>query len=394
MEIYPGYYSFVRKENKLWFVNIFFNGLFSFDLTTDTLRYEHCFRNVSREVYLNRYVTEHGGTLYFLPPKGQRILSYDIITKTESVIEVPIRSEDPVILYARRWKDKLAVFPSRSSQGSFMIDLATGKMEEHHKLSGLLHRYGTLSAIEEVIDGEGGTGCFQFVAHDIKKLVTVDLEKEQIFETDIPRVYGDTRYVMTRGEKRYAIVPAFDRPKEFYLWENGGEKAVKYTIGDDLLLDPDKDRIWQIFFRGDKTYILMEHGEVIECEGHGMKKCFDPSEVFFMRNAFRVHAGAFTQLEFVGDEMWCHPCCADRLVIYDLKNGGIRTKKMSMRSSDIPDFDKRMRGKYKRMFSEEGKDGYHLEEFCHAAGQREGHRPDKRSDIGSIIMKNISGTVR
>lgn len=396
MGICPGYFSYIRKSDKLWISNLFFNGLLSYDLVNGSMKYEHRFQNVSREFDLHRKkIIDYGDNLYFVPTIGKEIICYDIKTKIESVISFPIVSDEIRILSVKRWDDKIAVVFTDLSQGLFILDLKTHLVSKQEKLSSLISKYRASWGHGDIIDMNDAMNAIQFIDWTIGKVIIVDLEREKLSELDIPSVPISGTFVLMWKNNKYWIL-SDESTKKFFCWDAGTGKIIEYIVSDELISNSDSNYIWNIFVFREQVYVLMRYGDVIEIdEKHGCeKRCFDPNGRFEISTKIYWYESAFAQLEFTDDEMWCHPCRADRIVIYNLKTGEIKTRQMSLMAAEIPDFGECVRYKIEQGFKKsimvnEKNPWITLEEFCYGAGNISEDSCNIYKNIGKIIIQHI-----
>lgn len=395
MEICPRYYSYVRVGERIWFSLFNFNGLFSLDVSTDSLKYEHYFENVSSEFDLfRREIINYGENLYFFPKYGSQILCYNMITKKESVINISTAFDNISIMAVKQWKNKLGIVFSDLSQGLFVLDMSTNMAARYEKISRLILNYKTKWEYGDIVNTDAENISIQFIDWDIQKLVIVDLEGETVSEIDLPKSSAGEKYTLKWLNDQYWIRP--DKFwKKLFRWEVNTGRITDESVNDLLITKPDSNFIWDIYFFEEKIYILMKFGDVIEIDDKRgtRKRCFDPTVSFSMIDKFQWEA-AFGRLEFVNGEMWCHPCLADRYVIYNLKTGNLRTKKVCLNVDKIPDFDKRMYNIVQLAFKDahaihEVNQRISLEEFCYGAGTIDGYNEHVHKSIGKTIMEYV-----
>lgn len=180
--------SFIKIENKIYFMNLAFNGIFYIDLNDFSTHFVHkfTFEPASAVALSTGGCMYNDGVIYFFPNNMNAIMEYNIFTKKEMMIEIPYQNEKNFkFADAIRKGDMVYIFPFDICKGIYRFYFNEQKIEKDEELSLLFNsgfRCANVFLVQgnRMLMGEYGGNRIVEVDLDMKKIVKVHIIAPEI----------------------------------------------------------------------------------------------------------------------------------------------------------------------------------------------------------------------
>lgn len=373
--------SCVRVDDKLYFSEAYFNGLFQMDLNDFSVKFICHFseENKGRLLLHGGHAIRYRDVIYFFPTCIKRIHYYNLITGEENNISLPpIRDEKEFAVSGILQKDnRIWLFSAELLNGVFVLDAEKNRITKAEILSKLLVKYDKVTNFIAIPE-EGK--LFTYCAADFK-LLEINVEKEQIKEYSVPTENANIIAINYHEGKFYFIDGLSG---DLYEWEWNNMCLRKFEAQDVEMGLVKGFPFSNCCFVDDDIYMIPCRSKyVMRIEkGKGiMKRAFDyPEDFQYMESVQGVYKpSVMLRVEIIRSEIWFYPYGGNQLLIYDTKSGQIIGKKITI---DI-----------KEVFPCEGmvleKDQEVLEYFCHGIKKAVNDVASKDFQVGEKIYKEI-----
>lgn len=331
--IHLGCRGVVREDSTLWFSNNNFNGLFTMDLDTGCVEFVHQFEECPIEnEFTHADVFKEEDELIFIPWAGKQIVVYNLVTKLEYNIVLPI--EGNYYGKAYRINNVLWLFPGYSKDKAFCFNIKEKTLVVNEEIS---------EAIFNVVDGENV--CLQY--HKYANYITIFYVRKNIIcninlnslvyqfvkvdNSEIDIIGG-----MYDGEDYWFMAK---ENANIYQWNPKCNKWTEYVSEDDSVVD-----CWKNIFYKEMTFI---NGEIILTSFYAAnikrvnraKKILEKLSDYPM--GFKIikekSSGAtFESTLLYGDEICFIPNRGNQIVCYNLKTNKVRGIELAVATEKIP----------------------------------------------------------
>lgn len=372
--------SCVRVDDKLYFSEAYFNGLFQIDLNDFSVKFICHFSEESKEKVLMHggHAIQYKDVIYFFPSGIKRIHYYNLITGEENNISFPpIRDKEFVVSGILQKDNRIWLFSAELVNGVFVLDVEKKRITKAEILSELLLKYDKVTKYVEIPE-EGK--LFTYCAADCK-LLEIDVETEQIKEYSVPIENANIVAINYHEGKFYFIAGSSG---DLYEWERNDVRLRKF-VAQDVEMGLIKDfPFYNCCFVGDDIYMIPCRSKYvmrIEKDRGIMKKAFDyPEEFQYIESVQGDYKPSVMQrVEIIRNEIWFYPYGGNQLLIYDTKSGQIIGKKITIDIKEVLPCE--------GMILE--KDEEVLEYFCHGIKKAINDVGTKNFQVGEKIYKAI-----
>lgn len=136
---YLKFYDGARIEDRLFFANMTFNGIFYLDLKELSVHFVQRFPGEALNAMALSMVTMvDNNNIYFFPHNSNSILRYNIKTQIEEAIKMPdFDGEKFEMTGAVSWNNKIYMFPILLKRGIYVLDTQRQELIKDKKLSEL-----------------------------------------------------------------------------------------------------------------------------------------------------------------------------------------------------------------------------------------------------------------
>lgn len=383
-----------QNENKIYFLNMSFNGLFYLDLDDLLIHFVHRFSfEQANAKSLSATVTLfYENAIYFFPNQTNVIMKYDFYKKQEQVI--PIQNyEEKFFVTADvvRLQDFIYMFPTRLEKGIYVFDLQKGEVKKDSELSSL---FETSFPFDNNVLMRNGH-CVLLGMYGSNKLIEIDLVTKKIiysktFEEDI-HIYAvhfdGNHYWILQTES--TDIYEWDRENDtLQVYRNehaewGKSKSISVPpipysnmifLGNEILVLPFTMRS---ILRIEKESKTIEEPIVLPKEFRLVNKAFSGWPVCYQ----------YTALE---DKILLYPCRGNMLLVYDTITKQMTGKEMAVSEEEVYYLREILEENCMRSTScMENDDLGTLEDFINIIGtyQNKNQFFDKKINIGQSIYQ-------
>ena len=145
-EICLNFRGYARTENRIYFANMEFNGLFEMSLDSFEITHIHTFSDVGLNTFfcVGQHIMMYQNKLIFLlnDEKQNKLCCYDLAAKEEQKIDFPIAIKPSMICcYTFVQNEKGWIIPFDMSLGIYVMDMNTLRIKKDKAASELLRGY-------------------------------------------------------------------------------------------------------------------------------------------------------------------------------------------------------------------------------------------------------------
>lgn len=335
---YLQWFGNCRIGDKIYFVDMTFNGMFYLDLKDFSAHFVHSFSCAEADsVSLSFCSKVYDGVIYFFPTNTNAIMKYDTLRNQEQII--PIRDcncEFFLTAATIQWQKLVYLFPFDLSLGIYVLNLENNFVMKDDSLSKLFGKgfycaNALLSQNNRVLIGLYGKNQIIEVNMETKKIVG---NKKLGENTEIYTMYSE-------GNNCWILLI---NSADIYEWSRENDEIYVYTNENPIYMT-EKSRMpySNLVFCEDEILVLNSMLKNIFRINKKNNRIEYPI-IFpdgFKRidygNGFYSMLGDYTLLE---DKVLIYPCWGNQLLIYDRKTKQIEGKEVVISGRKIPHFEK------------------------------------------------------
>lgn len=340
-----------RYNNRIWFSNFGFNGLFSINIEDLSVKHEYkipCLKEAVKTAYMHAF-TQYDGKLCFFPNNCRHIFIYDVNNGSSHEIAMDLKNDEEIYITIEilQMHDKVWIFPAISRQGVYTLNLSTLQMEQDMELSKLVESIGEGAEVQIKKRSETEAAVFQFGDN---RITVIDIENkkkisQKVFEENI-KIYNvfydrDSCWILQNDSA------------DIYEWRQTEDKVIKYCLTEAEWIDSDQGMPYSsmIFF---KEHIIVLNSRLkyimkIDKVTQTIKKAFDYPQGFdFQINNAYGRWMAFNVFDVIGNKIWIHPVLGNMLLIYDVENDHVEGKEITVTIEQIPYWQKIIEDEFKQ----------------------------------------------
>ncbi|MCX4342801.1 MAG: hypothetical protein OSJ53_02785 [Kineothrix sp.] len=335
---YISYVGGILFNDQIYFSNGGFNGLFSVDIHDLSMQFIGripFLEKAIQKAYLGHVNCCYGSKIMLFPANCNQILVYDI--DKNNMWGIPINSVDGSNVYMTAgvvcYDEQVYIFPTRLSQGIFMLDLKTLKIERNRD-------------IEDLLDGT------EFI-YNIDNVIRIN-------EAEIAILSGNTTIIgISIQEKKRTFCKQFTEDyniwgirydgnnfwilsftsTDVYEWDRTTDGLIKYQLEKEEWFSGKTVPYVNMIFIDDKAIVLplgLKYIMQIDKTKRTISKAIDyPAGFRFLEGLEEWTAfGAFNVIE--QHKVLIHPARGNMLLLYDVVNNHIEGKELTVNNDSIP----------------------------------------------------------
>ena len=292
-------------DNKLYFSNNSFNGLFAFDFSKKSCEYIDVFEKEELWSYnLHMKCIKYNDFLVFIPEFGVNINLYNTKTGEQKIITIPNKQVNKSAFFnAVLVDDKIWMFSKFYSQASMILDMNTFEIEEYDGINQWCKEHvstkETISFVRLVREDD----FIWMAAYNTGTIIRFNVKN---FEIKSFNIGCDGLFGIFQGDDGFWLSEAAGN-KLFY-WKNETSEIVIYEL--DYEIKDGERAVTQVLNVGGQVYVVPTKREDIYCldiEQDKFVKSFD-----YPKNYERFIEG-----------FWGYKNCEEYLYLFPFKNHGI-----------------------------------------------------------------------
>lgn len=339
------YIGTCKSNNRIWFLNGAFNGLFSFDLEKYLLKFHGKIMNSSEDAqWINpgsvNYAYEN--KIFFFPVKNRNILVYDIKKNFMKEVALPADYDAEPYFTAGviEWDGKILLIPFKLSQGIYVLDPMTEKVERDEELCKLIGNEGNIYNYNNVIQISKTEFVFLLNKCFVIKIDMKQKKKTYCKKFDNMDIWG-IRY---DGGHYWLLL---NSSTDIYEWISTEDKIIRYFLPDPDWISVTGVPYYNMIFSKKHMIVLpccLKYIMEIDKEMHTIKKAFDyPKNFRFLRNQYWDSNAwpAFAAYDIIDDhKVLIHPILGNMLLIYDSEKNSAEGRELVATCDQVPYLDK------------------------------------------------------
>lgn len=376
-------------DNRIYFMDMTFNGMFYLDILDWSVHFVHRFSGVETNRSELSYVSIfRDDSIYFFPNNAKIVMKYNIVTQEEQIISIEnCDCEFFVTVAAVRNRQFIYLFPFDLTLGVYVLNLQDQSVTRDTALCKL---FGNRTYCGNVVPLDNGNLLIGLYGNN--QLMEIDITEKKIIscknlEGDI-KIYsicsdGNNCWILTTNSTDiYEWSPENDTTQIYVnenpVWETQ-TKGMPYSnlifLENEILV---LNATLKYIYRIDKNKKIIASPIRLPEEFHRMN----------YGNGFSAICYDYKILE---DKVLIYPCWGNMLLVYDKATKQIEGKKTAIWGREIPYsseiFMKHYRGKDRYM---EDRDITTLEGFMVMLGYEAGeNRSEKNTGIGWEIHYSV-----
>lgn len=335
--VYLRYCGSCRFQDKLWFPNGGFNGLFCIDLKDLEVEFKQ--RIPFLEPGIQWAFSENVNCMYddkifFFPLNCCQIMVYDV--QSNSVEEIPIKAADGSDIYQTEGiiqvAEKVLVFPIKKAQGIFILDLKERKLKRNKELEDMLnevefiYNYGNIirkNETEMVIL----SGKHTVIGIDIQNRKKTFIKQFEEFDIWGIRYDGSNFWLLLYEST------------DVYRWNPFDDRLFQYHLSEEVWINGKGKPYANMIFLDNQILLLpcsLKYIMRIDQETHTISKAVEyPAGFQFFDGLMTV--SAFAAFDIIGPhKVLIHPVRGNMLLLYDVEKNSIEGKELTVTSGQVP----------------------------------------------------------
>lgn len=318
-------------ENRIYFCNIAFNGLFYIDIKDYTIHYVCKFPNEPVGVN-NLSICDsilYDNMIYFFPFSSNKIMGYDVVKQKSQYIAIGDCNKNCMIGSVVRKKDLVYVFPTELGNGIYIFDLKMRKVKKDEELSALfVTGFWTNGLIcydscDCVFIGEYGSG----------RLLKLNLETKQIV---FYRNFEEFQFYIIKYNRSHLWILPMDSANIFE-WDEADDRLRIYS--NNNVEYAGKPVYVNLIFLEDEILtincFLKNMFRIDEEKGIIDNPIVFPKEIR-MANSFFRGCAFYDNYTVLDDRVLIYPSAGNMLLIYNRMTKKLFIKDMVITEKEVP----------------------------------------------------------
>lgn len=336
---YLGTYKF---QNKLWFSNGGFNGLFSIDLSDYSLEFRQLIPYLDKKIQWPYYGNIHctyGSKLFLFPFNCNQIMIYDFQCNDVQGLPITPMNNSNIYMTAGIFQknSRVWIFPGDMSAGVLILDLENLYLEQDIQLAAVLKDVGHIYNYENVIQVSEEEVA---ILSGMDTIVQVNILKKRVVYS---KCFGEDIHIWSikYDGRSFWLLPY--ESTDVYEWRSEIDELVKYKLleQDTEWIDiPGPPYINMVFF-DNKVILLPSRLKSlmgIDKETNVIKKVVDYPEGFkFLKNQFSIERyPAFGAFDIIDKKLILHPLLGNMMLIYNVEENHLEGIEFIVTQEEIP----------------------------------------------------------
>jgi len=329
--------ALVKVEDSIWFSASNFNGLFKLNIYNLEIEFVHRFQyaEVNQALLHSGKIIHYNNELYIFPYYSNVIVSYNISTKEENIIEIPdVENENLVVNVV--WQSGTEIyFYGDTNLRFYVLDLELKKVKKHELGKEIFSKFSS----GQIGWGEFCNDRILIVLQDKNEFIEV---KDNIcMHYNIPNYFRDLNLFRVYYDgKLYWLV--FFESTDIYSWDIKTQELERYTLDDSVRVEVEKF-FYHKFWSFEKDFFVVGNSLCgifqIDREVKKIKEVCKLPKEFKILSQKDWQRMPFEQYVIVNKELWMFPVTGNKLVIYNSENSQTIGVDFSINGRDIPDGD-------------------------------------------------------
>lgn len=334
---YLSYVGGILFRDRIYFSNGGFNGLFSLNIHDLSIQF------IGRIPFLDKGIQKaygghvhccYGSKILLFPANCNQILIYD--TDKNDMLGIPINSVDGSNVYTTAGiahnGEQVYIFPTKLSQGVFVLDLKTLKIERNLHIEGLLDGTEYIYNIDNVIrinEAEIAilSGKTQIIGINIR-------EKKRTFCKQFTEDY-DIWGIRYDGNNFWIL--SFTST-DVYEWNRTTDSLTKYQLEEEEWFSSKTVPYVNVIFMDNRVILLplgLKYIMHIDKTKHTISKAIDYPAGFRLLGGLGDWTAFGTYHVIEQYKVLIHPARGNMLLLYDTVNNHIEGKELTVNSDVV-----------------------------------------------------------
>ena len=342
IKLHLQYFGTYQFQNKLWFSNGGFNGLFSIDLSDYSLEFRKMISYLDKKIQWPDYGNIHctyENKLFLFPFNCNQIMIHDF--QCNDIQELPITPMNNSNIYMTagifQINNRVWIFPGDMSAGLWILDLKRLHLERDIQLAAVLKDVRYIYNYENVIQVSEEEVA---ILSGMDTIVQINILKKQIVYS---RYFGEDIHIWSIKYDGKNFWLLLYESTFVYEWKTESDELVKYELleQDTEWIDiPGPPYINMVFF--DNKLILLPSRLKslmrIDKETNTIRKVVDYPEGFkFLKNQFGIERyPAFGAFDIVDNKLILHPLLGNMMLIYNVEENHIEGIEFIVTQDEVP----------------------------------------------------------
>ena len=336
-KLYLQYSNACRLQDRIWFVDVEFNNLFSIDVRNLSVRFEGNIPFLDKSdqwAYSVNVNCCYGDTLFLFPSNGNYILVCD--TRQGSIQGISIYPDNDSGKYVTagiiQYDNYGLILPCKLTQGVFKLDFGALRLERSHELD---------KALESVEYIYNSGNVVRINSDEIAVLSGKDTiiginlqEKKMVYCKRFDHI--DIWGIRYDGVSFWLLTY---NSTDVYEWIPDEDQVIRYCLLDEEWIHGKGLAYANMVFCGEHRLLLpccLKNIMKIDKETHSISKSADYPIGFRFFDSFSMFS-AFSSFHVLdGSRILLHPMRGNMFLIYDLDEDSIEGKQFVVSRGDIP----------------------------------------------------------
>lgn len=329
------YFGTCKLDDRIWFCNGGFNGLFSLSMENYSLKFEHSIPYVddfSFVPYIYGCAID-ADRLCFIPNAHNRILLYDTKKKEiQSILMVlPNHANAYVASGLLQYNGQVWLFPQKLENGIFTFNIDTLKLERNLEISEVLDDIKVIEAMQVLSET-------RIAVLSDNKILEVDIEKKKIVYQKSFEKNAEIYSFKYDGSSYWILQKSITDVLE---WDKERDTLIRYSLGKAEWITTEAVPYADVVFHMGQIILLghrLKYVMTVDKDTHTISKAFDyPLGFQFIHSVFyTLEWMAFYSVDITGNKIIFHPGLGNMVLIYDVVNKSVEGRELMVTSRELP----------------------------------------------------------
>lgn len=347
--IHLQYRGACQIQDKIWFSNGGFNGLFSVNLNDFTIEYKQRIPFLEKEIqwaYNGNVHCIYDNKIFFFPYNCRHIMVCN--TRSDGIQEISVAMVDGSDTYCTagiiQWGEKVWIFPVKVSQGIFVLNLITLQIKRDLELENVLNAVEFIYGYENVIRLNETEIAILSGKHTIIGLDIQNKKRTFCKQFDELDIWG-IRY---SGSSFWLLL---HESTDVYQWKQSDDRLIKYQLLEEIWINGKGTPYVNMIFVDDQIILLpcsLKYIMRIDEETCTISKAVEYPKGFHFFDGI-MHISAFAAFDVVGQhKVMIHPVRGNMLLLYDVEKNTIEGKELTVTKEQVPYLEEVIEQKFRQ----------------------------------------------
>lgn len=336
-KVYLQYYAACLAQDKIWFLNGGFNGLFSINLNDYTVEFRQRIPFLEKHAewaFSGNGHCVYDGKIFFFPNNCRCIMTYD--TKCDTIQGIPINLSDNSDTYwtagTYQKDEKLWIFPTEMAQGIFILDLKRMQLERDRELERVLSDVTFIYNCGNVIKLNEKEIAVLSGQHTI---IGVDVQnRRKTFFKEFKEI--DIWGIRFDGSSYWLL--SYEST-DVYQWICKEDRLFRYRLLEEEWINGKGIPYVNMIFSDNQIILLpccLKHIMRIDRDTNTIDRAVDYPENFHFFDGLAAQS-AFLSFDIIEQhKVLIHPIRGNMLLLYDMKTNHIEGKELTVTKEQVP----------------------------------------------------------